>query len=77
MLSWLARLLFVSRHDLRLQIMVFREHLDIHRRQQAGRGSSRTDEDRRFLVSLWLHWPGWGDALVIIEPDAIARCLGS
>jgi len=70
-LFWVIPLLFLGRRDYCLRIIALQQQLDVYQRQLGGSRLHLTGEDRRFWVVLRRRWPGWRDALVIVQPETV------
>ena len=68
--SWFSALLR-SRHDLALEVAALRQQVGVLKRK---RPRARLDRfDRFFWLALRQVWSRWADALLIVEPDTVAR----
>ncbi len=67
------RSLFRSRAALQAEVFALRHQLLVLERQRAGKRVPLRTSDRLLWVWLSKIWPGWRQALVLVEPETVLR----
>ncbi len=65
--------LFRSRAALQAEVFALRHQLLVLERQRAGRRAQLRASDRLMWVWLSKIWPGWRQALVLVQPETVLR----
>jgi hypothetical protein len=68
---WLVRAALRSRDDLVLENLALRQQLAIYKDKRPR--PQLTDSARAFWVGLRAAWPGWRNALILVQPDTVVR----
>src|SRR5688572_24155143 len=68
-LSAAARVFFLSRRDMALEVLALRQQVAVLKRKRTRR--TLNGLDRFFWIALRKVWPRWSDVLVIVKPETV------